>query len=358
MALLLPLSGAQAAVAAAVRDGFLAAYLGDARPNRPAITILDEERPGARAAYESAVAAGAGTVVGPLLKDSVMAVLPTAGAVPTLALNHVDAAVPTPGSFYQFALAPEDEARAVAERAAGEGLLRALALVPDNEWGRRMLTAFMPALEQRGGIVLGYRFYDPAATDFTAQIQRLLLLDESRRRHRALSAYLGVATEFEPRRRTDVDFIFLPANAAAGRLIRPQLRFLYAGDIPTYSTSAIYAAPSDGDSDLDGIRFTDAPALIGSDPRALALRAALERHWPGGAVGRMRFYAMGFDAYHLATGIGSSAFGDSFGLSGALSMDPARRIHRRMPWAEFRGGRIVALPELVEPLPDLTTAPP
>jgi outer membrane PBP1 activator LpoA protein len=207
----------------------------------------------------------------------------------------------------------------------------------------------MPALEQLGGKVLAYRFYDPAATDFTAQIQRLLLLDESRARHRALSAYLGVATEFEPRRRGDIDFIFLAANVASGRLIRPQLRFLYAGDIPTYATSAIYAAGSDGDADLDGVRFPDAPALIGSDSRAVALRAALERRRGAGAVSLMRFYAMGYDAYTLSEAVESGAVDGIFGLSGMLSLDADRRIHRRMPWAEFRNGRIVSLPDAPDP---------
>lgn len=346
LALLLPLSGPQRGVAEAVRDGFVAAYLAEGTgAMRPEIMVLDEERPGAAAAYQAALDAGADSVVGPLLKESVVQVLPVATAT-TLALNNVELGVPTPGGFYQFALAPEDEARQAAERAVRESRLRALVLAPDNEWGRRMLTAFKPALEELGGAVLAYRFYDPGATDFTAQIQRLLLLDESRARHRALSTYLGVASEFEPRRRADVDFIFLAANVSAGRLIRPQLRFLYAGDIPTYSTSAIYAVGRSGDVDLDGIRFVDAPALLGGDPRADSLRATLERQWPAGAAGRMRFYAMGYDAYNLMRGLSTGASEGLVGLSGVLSLDADRRVHREMPWAEFRNGRIVTLPDV------------
>jgi hypothetical protein len=207
-----------------------------------------------------------------------------------------------------------------------------------------MLTAFTPALETLGGQVLAYRFYDPAATDHTAQLQRLLLIDESRARHRKLAANAGIPLEFEPRRRADADLIFLAANTAAGRLIRPQLRFLYAGDIPTYATSAIYQPGSGGDADLDGIMFPDAPALLGGDPRAESLRAALSRQWPPGAVARMRFYAMGYDAYALLDAIASRGTGDLAGLSGGLWTDPGRRIHRRLPWATFRDGRIVPLP--------------
>ena len=38
--------------------------------------VLDEERPGAVEAYRAAIAAGAGMVVGPLLKESVTQVAP------------------------------------------------------------------------------------------------------------------------------------------------------------------------------------------------------------------------------------------------------------------------------------------
>lgn len=344
VALLLPLSGAQRPVAEAIRDGFMAAWLADTAAGRPEVVVLDEEKPGAASAYGAAIAGGAGAVVGPLLKESVAQVLPAAGTVPTLALNYADGPVFAPPGFLQFALAPEDEARLVAERAAADGRLRALALVPDTEWGRRMLAAFTPALESLGGRVLASRFYDPAATDHTAQLQGLLLLDESRARHRQLVANAGIPLEFEPRRRTDADLIFLAANVAAGRLIRPQLRFLYAGDIPTYATSAIYQPGSAGDADLDGIMFPDAPALLGAEPRAEALRGALARRWPQGAVARMRFYAMGFDAYGLLAGIGAPGAAPFAGLSGELQADAGGRIRRRMPWAEFRDGRIVPLP--------------
>ncbi|HZX18264.1 MAG TPA: penicillin-binding protein activator, partial [Pseudomonas sp.] len=33
------------------------------------------------------------------------------------------------------------------------------------------------------------------------------------------------------------------------------------------------------------------------------------------------------------------------GLSGSLSLNPAQRIERQLPWAEFRGGRVEHLPD-------------
>ncbi len=102
IALLLPLAGAQRPVAEAVRDGFLAAYLaaGSGGP-RPEILILDEEQPDATGAYRTAVAAGAGLVVGPLLKQSVAQVAGSGGAVTTLALNFLESEGDTPAGIKQ-----------------------------------------------------------------------------------------------------------------------------------------------------------------------------------------------------------------------------------------------------------------
>lgn len=345
LALLLPLSGAQRGPAEALRDGFIAAYLADGEPERrPALLILDEESPSPAGAYQAALDQGAQIIVGPLLKTSVAQVLPQAGAVTTIALNQLDAGIETPWNFYQFSLAPEDEAREAAARAAADGRYRALALAPDNEWGRRVLGAFLPAIEAQGGSLLAYRLYDPRETDFTAQIQRLLLVDESRDRHRQLSANLGVNLGFEPRRRTDVDFIFLAANVANGRMLWPQLRFLYAGDIPTYATSAIHIPGGGGDMDLDGIMFTDVPAVLGTSPQAQGLREAIVTRWPAGSVGLMRFHAMGFDAYALAKAASVGAELRLTGLTGRLQADAGRRIERRTDWAEFRNGGITPLP--------------
>ncbi|GMW06950.1 MAG: hypothetical protein AMXMBFR8_17460 [Nevskiales bacterium] len=356
--MLLPLSDAERKVAEAVRDGFVAAHLAaGARADRPELLILDASGPGATAAYQTAVAAKAGVIVGPLLKQAVAEVAAAGTPVPTLALNFLDPDTATPSNLYQFSLSPEDEARQVAERATTQGQRRALALAPDNDWGRRMLAAFIPALESREGRVIDYHLYDPSATDYTAAIERLLLLDESRARYRQLTAYLGVPVGFEARRRDDVDLIFLAANVGSGRLIWPQLRFLYAGDLPTYATSSVFQAGSSGDRDLDGVMFTDIPALLDVQPEAAELRAAIAAHWPPGTTALMRFFAMGFDAYALARDLGDGVQPRRNGLTGQLSTDPQRRIHREMPWAKFRDGAIVVLPAVAPQLPPSAPSP-
>ncbi|MOA53312.1 Penicillin-binding protein activator LpoA precursor [compost metagenome] len=55
---------------------------------------------------------------------------------------------------------------------------------------------------------------------------------------------------------------------------------------------------------------------------------------------------MGADAYNLAPRLEQlKALPDSQveGLSGRLSLNPAQRIERDLPWAEFRGGQVQPL---------------
>ena len=70
---------------------------------------------------------------------------------------------------------------------------------------------------------------------------------------------------------------------------------------------------------------------------------------------------MGFDAYGLITAIQTGAAPgvdqQLAGLTCWLSMDAGCRVHRQMPWAEFRDGRIVLLPEVVPPDPAAARAP-
>ncbi len=69
-----------------------------------------------------------------------------------LALNQIEGAAPA--QLYQFALAPEDEARQAAERASLDGHTRALAMVPAGAWGARQLQAFTDRFQELGGTVI------------------------------------------------------------------------------------------------------------------------------------------------------------------------------------------------------------
>jgi outer membrane PBP1 activator LpoA protein len=346
IALLLPLSSAQRAFALAIRDGFIAAHLRGTKGATTSVRVYDSAQLGAGQAYLQAQLDGADFVVGPLLTAEVDQVIAQAGFVPTLALNYATNESTFLTSFYQFALAPEDEARAVAAAAIAAGAKTAVAFVPSNQRGYQIRDNFRAAFESAGGEMLDWYGYEPALQDFSAPTASLLNVRRSTERHRRLAANLGLPVQFEARRRQDIDMVFvIVADPRPGRLISSQLKFYGAGDIPVYTNSAIYDPSSTArDSDLNGFIFADTPALLTPDDDANALRADLQSFWPERAS-LSRFYGMGFDAYGL---VGSLAANDGAawsmrGLSGDLSLDEQGRVRRVLPLAQFQSGRPVAL---------------
>lgn len=350
IALLLPLSGRTASAGKAVQNGFLGAYFASAGglDDRQSIFVYDVETEGGpSAAYASAVEDGAEFVVGPLLRDSVTELAnDILVPVPVLTLNYLpDESLPPPGLF-QFALAPEDEAASAAVRAIEDGHRSAVALVPNSNWGRRLLSAFATEFEARGGTLVDYRSFASDSPDFSRTIEELMGLAGSVNRYQRMRANIGSPLQFDPRRRQDVDFIFLAADGAAGRLLKSQLKFHYSGDLPVYSTSSIYAMDGRSNSDLNGIRFADTPWIIAPQSWIRYLPDAYREYWPEERrLGRL--HAMGYDAYHLVAPLFAARNGtmpEIDGATGVLYLDGGGRIHRRLAWAEFRGGQPVPLP--------------
>jgi outer membrane PBP1 activator LpoA protein len=336
---LLPLSGRQQALGMAVRDGFIAAMLADPAARGASVEFIDDAG-GAAAAYAAARAAGAAVIVGPLLKDGVEALAPLAGDLPVLALNFLGGDRAGPPGFYQFGLAPEDETAAIAARTLAEGRRRAIALAPDNEWGRRLINAFNAGFSAGGGQLVGWEFYDPAAADFSVPVRTVLGAAEGAARKQKLQANLGQPLEFEPRPRADVDFIFVAANAGAARLIRPALRFFGAGDLPAYGTSALYDDGTAADADMDGMLFPDSPWVIAPDSRASTVKNALRASAGGANPALARLYALGYDACALGVRLASGALPvDGYaGVTGLLTVDDRGRVHRDLSWARLEGG--------------------
>ena len=364
VAVLLPFSGPYQSAADAIRDGLLTAYFQLARnSNAPAITLYDSggTAQSAQAAYQKAVAAGADMVVGPLLKDAVGGIAALGSLpVPVLALNTLETNQPAPSNLYQFGLPPTDEAAQVADRLMAQGLTRGVALVPQSNWGTRVLNAFSARFTQLGGTLLGTQTYQAAASDYSVPITRLLNLDQSQYREEQLAAFLGTRLQFEPRRRQDIQFIFLAARPSDAKLIRPQLRFYHAIHVPVYSISQVYQPGEPADTDLDGITFDDMPWTLESSGAAADTSKKVAALWPNNFHANGRLYALGFDAWRLVPLLykGRNFTTPVQGMTGLLSMDSAGRIHRQLDWATFNGG----VPELLAPMslmpvPSVVAAP-
>jgi len=350
IALILPLTGRSAAAGKAIQNGFLGAYFATASAldDRQSVRIYDvNSEGGASAAYQAAVADGAEFVIGPLLKNSVVELAnDILVPVPVLTLNYLPDDTLAPPGLYQFALAPEDEAASAAVRALGDGHTRAVALVPNNDWGRRVLKSFATEFEGLGGTLLDYRSYTPDKQDFSNEIENLMGLTGSVQRYQRMRANIGGSLQFDPRRRQDAEFIFLAAAAGPARLLKSQLKFHYSGDLPAYSTSSVNSLDGRSNADLNGIMFADTPWLVDPQPWIRFLPQTYAEFWP--EERRLaRLHAMGYDAYNLIASLYASRGGEMVELDGAtgeLFLDQYGRIHRRLAWAQFQRGEAVALP--------------
>jgi outer membrane PBP1 activator LpoA protein len=330
IALLLPLSGRGEAFGVAVRDGFVAAYLEQDAAKRPGLKIYDVAAEPIAAAYNRAIADGAGFVVGPLTKEDVAVVAPlSAGRTPVLALNFLADSASPAKNFFQFALLPEDEARIVARRIVADGRLAGVAIVPAGELGNRVAAAFSEELKTLGGTLLDSQKYDPSQPDFSDIIKQELQVK---------------ATKGEPStHRTDATFVFVVGSPGAARLIMTQLNFYYAGDVPVYSTSDSFEPDPTANADIDGMFFPDMPWMISNDPVTTQIRDSVRSAWPARTTrgDRNRLYAFGFDAYRLVPALRSYNPGDSaaiFGVTGKLHIDDHNRIRRDLEWAQIRAG--------------------
>jgi len=344
VALLLPM---QNAAGIAIQEGILSAYYEALEISQevPEIVVFDTSNvEDISLVYDEAVRSGADLVIGPMDKPLVnqlhaMAILP----VPTLALNYADSEEASPDNLYQFGLAPEDEMVQAARLAWESGYRKAAIVTPNTDNYLRLRDSFAEIWREQGGLVVSEVSF-AGDSDYDPLIKRLMGIDYSEARfQRLLNTLPRSSISFTPRRRDDIDFIFLIANPQQGRQIKPTLGFHFSEDVPVYALSAIYDGQENrsANRDLDGIIFTDSPWVLNSTPDPLKETIVASLRQVQGPAQRLR--AMGVDSfrlYPLLRQLQSSQLDALQGTTGNLTMNPNRRIRRVLDVATFEDGMI------------------
>jgi len=349
VALILPVTGRLAAYGKAIRDGFFAAYYETLNQGGsvPTIKQYDSNNSNIDALYQQVITEGSKLVIGPLEKENLSALTasrPQSMPVPTLALNRIDGNH-FPSGLYQFGLNPEDEAAQIADIALGKGYKRALIIIPEGPWGQKVADAFSGRWQQLGGKIVASQTFDASKNNYSKQIKNILNIDKSEHRLQRLQQIIGLRPNYEPYRRTDLDFIFLLARPNEGRAIKPLLAYHYAGDIPVYATSHIYrgnSAPTK-DQDINGVRFIDIPWIFNEKSD---IRRDINNGIPSSA-GYQRMYALGVDSFRLHLRLKQLRNGDNgkvFGETGTLSLNKLGQIERELSLAEIQNGIAVVNP--------------
>ena len=356
VAVLLPETGRLKSAGDAIRDGVMSAFLKNSGGAEIQFFNTGEDEQAAIAAYFNALDAGADWIIGPLRKESVEALLNLAGmSTPLLALNDLPDGFTAPpglaGHVTGMSLSQDKETRGIAAHAARSGYKRAIVMAPEDPWGERMAYAFESEFLQEDRQIIAASRYLDSQNDHSAALERLLKIDESKARKKQLENTLQMSLEFEPVRRQDVDVIFLAANPTQAKLIRPQLRFHEAGDIPVYATARVFSGQPDParNQDLNGIRFPATPwQLTHTSSKDIPALESIRR----GSLGSL--FALGQDAWNLLPWLELIKKDPDFsfpGQSGYYHSANQDMLNREPAWAEFYRGRLVPLniPEAAPP---------
>lgn len=337
LALLVPLSGDLAALAEAVRDGFLAAHLHAARSDvgsAPTVAIYDTGIMSVAEAHDRALADGADILVGPLDKAAVSELAALPPQLPVLALNQ-----PDDGSapFPQLTLAVEETAAAIAARLPADGVER-VALFESGlpgGWASRARTRFEADLDGIEVVAVGTLAGTGDATQVAGDV---LGIAAGRERHASLTRLLGARLEFMPMRRDDVDALVAFVDDVQLTALKPALDFHFAGDLATYAPAQSVRGAAW--AEFEGLRVCDIPwRLYKSELREASTDLATSR----GSLAAV--FALGVDGYRLANQLHRlTVHGESVaGSTGQLTLQPNGLIRRGMAWGEVVGGRLVAL---------------
>ncbi len=353
IAILLPDTGPYAKAAQAIYEGFMAAYYQDNTLNKPSLRFYDSGQGSIANLYHQAVAEGAELVIGPLSKQNIRQLADASEfKIPVLALNQIPEL--SKSNFFQFGLNPEDEIDQITGQAMLDGYKKALILTPDTDQGLRIAKYFSEYWQRINGIVLESQSYNPKATDFSESIKSLLNLNESLQRYHKIRKLIPFA-KFTPRRRQDVDVIFLNADNITARLINPQLRFYHANHVPVYATPDIYTGiqqPTQ-DIDLNNITFCDAPWFFDSYYLGKPSQTDLQGKSQQFPNQYLRLIALGIDAYNLVEHLNNLDNIQYQGATGHLLLTGQNKIKRNLICAKFSQGVPIPL-DLKQDSPEVT----
>jgi len=336
---LLPLSGSYASAGRAVRDGLITAYLAEQNPNKPPIKFFDSSAEPVGVLFERALSNGVDVIVGPLVKSKAEKFAETTqfSTVPRLLLNylsnnHPSAANPTEAltqppaaanNLFQFGIAIEDEAESLANFVYLQGLDRLLVVHSGASWSERALLAFQKSWPNH--ITLS-PFDD--IKDLTGAVGEAMQVAASDTRRREIADVLGQPLEFLPRARRDLDGVVALTTHVEARALVPALKFHFANKLPVFATSQ--AIRGDQVSDLRGFDSTEMPLF--SQPNSAQLQLLNAFNLENSQFADL--YALGFDAYHIASWLPLLNDHSQIALSGAsgyIWLEPGGKFRRDLP---------------------------
>ncbi|UUE36039.1 penicillin-binding protein activator [Pectobacterium aroidearum] len=298
---------------------------------------------------------GASLVIGPLLKNEVDQLANSQSPLNILALNQPEHVENSPNICY-FALSPEDEARDAAKFIHQQGKQQPLVLAPRGALGDRIVNAFAQAWNQQSGTSpLQQRFGNTAelkqAINSGAGLSlsgQPVSVSQQQAQPGTTIGGLTIPSQVQPTVSSSVsgniDAVYIIATPDELALIKPMIdmRTTSRARPALYASSRSFQAGLGPDFrlEMEGLQFSDIPLLAGANP---ALMQQVSSQFKND-YSLVRLYAMGMDAWTLASHFGEMRQipGHQIpGATGMLSSGPDCTINRQLTWQQYRQGQLV-----------------
>lgn len=176
-------------------------------PVNLAIKDTESDPEKAENAVDELIKENVSAIIGPMGTDETVSAAKKAqaGGIPIIVLSQKENITDMGNFVFRNFLTPGIQVRSLVEYAIyKKGMSRFAVLYPNEKYGKTFSALFASEVQANGGKVLRSESYDPALTDFTDSIRKLLTID-------------GLST-FEA--------IFIPDAPAKAGLIVPQLAYL------------------------------------------------------------------------------------------------------------------------------------
>lgn len=402
IAVLLPLSGRLERTGQVVKDGIMAAYYADVEKRQdehllPRLRFIDTNN--ADTQHLLSEIGETKFIIGPLLKDTVESLIPNLPVgVNVLALNRPEElpenapaknsavtssnalaaqgsltsstdlvaentqdefrSLDLPTTLNYYGLAPEDEAKQLAEFIFNKGYRAPIVIAAQSSLYQRMDTTFKKHWrmlnsqenKQRANIT-SVSFND--SNSLREGITQALDVAQSNERINQIEYMTNDEVYNMPRSRRDIDAIVAFASPQYTELLNPIIEASlnpYDGkQVPVYATSRSmdYDSGKNQWRDLQNVHFIDMPWLMPSHSWQ-PLQQEVEQAWQNQNTMQKRLFAFGFDAYQLLPQLGmlnTLKYLSYEGLTGTLSLNQQGEVIRKQPQAIIRNEKVQMLSE-------------
>ena len=306
VALLVPLSGANAELGQAILD---AAQLALFETGGDRLTLVPRDTggnaAGAANAARAAIGDGVHLILGPLLAPEVEAVKPIAQGAHINVIAFSTVTNLAGGNIYLMGFLPRQEVVREVGYARQRGLNRFAALAPNSPYGHLMADALQEAASASGGTVTKVEFYDARTGDAAPAVKRLL--------PGSATADADAAPPSGPPPAPSFEALLLPENGSRLKQIAPQVRAA-AGDAKPVQLlgSGLWDTP-----DIGSERALVGGWFASSSPEA---RQDFERRFSA-TYGHNppRLASLGYDAAALAAALVRDQGGEPFSQQAILN---------------------------------------